>query len=160
MKKRILLFIASICIFLYAKSSDTISVNYNFLELDSIPKGYFCLVLNSSSIRAKYIITFNNQIAFVDFQKSNYYRSKRKYLKIYGENYRAFILLKLDSNIKVNDFLNIEVIRKRKIGEKRMYTNIIYYGKYNYLLLYNPDRNKGRILYYLWQNFIMRRYAK
>jgi len=149
-----------ICFYLNVKSQDTLKVSYSFLPSDSIDDNHICLIFNSKSLKARYRVTYNNQIAFINFGESKLKKGKKRIRKLVGKNYRAFILFKIDTSIKSAQYFDIEVVgKKNKCSKRRKYLiNVYYYGYYKYLILY-PSQSK-KILFFLWRNRIKKRYLR
>jgi hypothetical protein len=162
MKNRIIVILSLICLSLSAKSSDSLNVSFNFVPPDSIPEGYFCLVFASPYKRAKYKFKYNNQIAIIKFHEEGLFRERRKWRRMFGEEHRAYVLIRLDTTTIVTSPLNIEVSKKRKIwfGEKLLFFHVRYYGYFKYLYVGNPKGRKGNVLNGIWLNKVRERYLR
>lgn len=140
---------------------DTLKVYYAMIPVDSIPEGYYCLVVECGfSRKAKYEIYYNNNESYaeIDIATQKYkwtlwnLQSKKTRCPYY-----AYILIERDTSMSNLDAISIDIYRKKFFGifRKPVHTHIQYFSAANYCVLVSPVPKKNKsFLISRWTNRI------
>jgi len=162
--KKFLIFVLFGLMLSPAFASDTLNVSYRMIYPDSIPEGYFCLVVECGfSRKAKYELYINDYKSYakINIASQKYKWTLLRLLRGKGNRcqYYAYILVKRDSTFSEFNYLPIEIYRKTFFGifNKRVYTYIQYYEGYNYCVLANSLQNNKKTFFIpVWINRLSR----
>ena len=155
--KKSLLFGLLLMFFYPATALDTLKVQYSMIPVDSIPDGYFCLVVDCGfSKKAKYEIYYNNE-SYIGINPASQ-KIKWSLLDLRGKknrcHYYAFILVKKDTSFSDLDVVPVEIYKKTFFGlfSRPVECYLQYYSKANYCVLTRPASIKKPFFVAMWVN--------
>jgi hypothetical protein len=161
--KRYLIFSFLVLLFYPAIAMDTLKVSYRMIPVDSIPDGYYCLVVDCGfSRKAKYEIYYNNYKAYAEIDiasqklKWTLWNLQSKKARC---SYHAYILIERDTSLSNLDIIPINIYRKKLFGifSKPVISYIQYCTGAKYCVLENPVLKKNKsFLITIWTNTIRR----
>lgn len=141
-------------------SKDSLTVSYHPIHSDSIPDGYYCLIISSTSRKTKMDLYINDSAhALIDFR--NYSKTPLSIYSIATKHhawYNAYILIERDSGITCSEYLPLKVYKHVFWGLKKKRIQVFAPNNFEskYCVLREVNK-KGDVLIGTWMDFIISR---